>query len=448
MAAVRCRKLRVQEQMWGREMRDCYVGFDSAWTDNAAKPGAVTALEIDNGRITRFDSPVLATFKEAGDYIEQRAGDADYVLIALDQPTLVPNHESCRPVDRVAGSVVNRIGGGVQPANRSKETMFGDAAPVWPFLERLGARENPLAAREATNGRFLIEVFPALALPSMIGAIWGRKRAAKYNPGSRKMFNMSDWLLVANGVADFASRLGVDHVADAAKQFAVISHPTKSDQDRLDALICLVVALAWRMDVQENSAVIGDGMSGYMVTPVSPETRAVITRKARECGVQVDTEWLTDARRSIAASSVPAPAKSKRTLFQRGDRVRQLPLQTIPKPLSKSIVDDDLLRSFLISAANERRTVTYGEVAGHFGQPWSRGFGSSLNSALNRLGEENRASGEPLLMALVVNADQGVPGVGYYRSAGVEHLPEPERRQAHQEELTAIWSFFWEGGGP
>jgi hypothetical protein len=74
------------------------------------------------------------------------------VVVALDQPTIVPNVSGSRPVDKVAGSLVSWIGGGVQPANRSKAGMFDDAAPIWRFLEHLSAIENPPAARDAIAG--------------------------------------------------------------------------------------------------------------------------------------------------------------------------------------------------------------------------------------------------------------------------------------------------------
>ncbi len=435
-------------------MRDLYVGFDSAWTDNQKRPGALCALAIEAGRITRFHPPELTTFGQAIDRIERLARDADYLLVALDQPTLVPNHDSCRPVDRVAGSLVNRIGGGVQPANRSKSQMFGDDAPVWPFLQRLNARENPWAARAATSGRFLIEVFPALALPSMIEAIWDRRRAAKYNPGSRKMFSMEDWTLVTAGVAAFTGRLGVPQVTETAFRYQAIPEPTKSDQDRLDSLICLVVALAWRMDRPEHSAVIGDGRSGYMVTPVSPETRCVLALKARECDVSIDVEWSSDASRTVALPNVHRPAAPEVTKRSAVSVPSPKRLPTVKAPADvvkrneargKAVVDDQALRSFLVSAARSGQTVTYGEVAAYFGHPWTQGFGASLNSALDKLGELNKAAGEPLLMALVVNASEGLPGIGYHRSARTDHLPRAAQRERHREELQAIRTYAWSG---
>ncbi len=142
------------------------IGFDCAWTDN--NPGAISMITHNQGKLVDFMPPRLVRFEEATEMVQRAASASDFTLIALDQPTLVPSFEGMRPVERVVGSVVNAIGGGVQPANRSRESMFGQGAPVWQFLDRVGARENPAAATEALHGLFLIEVFPALALASII----------------------------------------------------------------------------------------------------------------------------------------------------------------------------------------------------------------------------------------------------------------------------------------
>ena len=143
------------------EMREAFIGFDSAWGGRV--PGGITWVTLVGGQVDRLGEPQPASFDEAAQVIENVRAESDYTLIALDQPTVVPNESGSRPVDRVAGSLISRLGGGVQPANRGKKKLFGADAPVWSFLEQLGARENPPAARDEKRGLYLIEVFPALA---------------------------------------------------------------------------------------------------------------------------------------------------------------------------------------------------------------------------------------------------------------------------------------------
>ena len=123
-------------------MRETFVGFDSAWGDK--KPGGIVRATFTDGKLDRCDGPKPVCFNDAAKIVEELRSDSDYMLIALDQPTLVPNCEGARPVECVAGVLVSRLGGGVQPANCGRPE-FGQDAPVWRFLHRIDACQNPLA---------------------------------------------------------------------------------------------------------------------------------------------------------------------------------------------------------------------------------------------------------------------------------------------------------------
>ncbi len=263
------------------------VGFDSAWTDNQHNPGAIAACVLEAGRCVAFHPPRLATFAGAARLVADLSRDADFLLVAIDQPTIVPNEAGARPVDRVAASLTARLRGGVQPARRggTAAPMFGDAAPIWPFLDTLAAAQDPLAARNAPSGRFVMEVFPALALPALLPAIWARRQAARYNPARR--FVPADWRLVAGGIAALARRHAAP-LADWAESAAALDRPRKPDQDRLDSAICLLVALAWRHGPPAETLLIGDARTGLLATIASGEVRATLVAAATRLGVAVD----------------------------------------------------------------------------------------------------------------------------------------------------------------
>lgn len=277
------------------------IGFDSAWTDKS--PGAICIASFDQRTLTAFQPPRLVHFNEAAKIVENEASLSNYTLLALDQPTLVPNLDSLRPVERIAGSIVNAIHGGVQPANRSRTTMFGDDAPIWRFLDSIKARENPFAAREAKSGLFLIEVFPALSLPSIISSIWERRRAAKYNPANSN-FSLDDWNLVTIGLAEYAGKLLMLPLATAAYELSLLESPKKADQDKLDALICLAIAVTWRYGPRRDSMVLGDNTFGYMVTLSSEKIRTVLTKAAMRKNVPVESAWANDAKRSLDPTGI------------------------------------------------------------------------------------------------------------------------------------------------
>jgi predicted RNase H-like nuclease len=281
------------------------IGFDSAWANTV--PGSICAQVFSDGVPTKFYAPQLVRFHEAAELIEHLTETSDYLLIGLDQPTLVPNYSGIRPVERVAGSIVSALKGGVQPANRSKAEMFGPSAPIWSFLDRLNARENPPAARAAQSGQYVIEVFPALALPALIPEIWSQRRAAKYNPQVRKSFQPADWLLVTEGIAAHLIQAGLTDAAAVATTLAAHPNPRKHDQDHIDALISMLIAWIWRNRPCEDSAVIGDGHHGYMVTPVSAETRHILQTSAMKRAVPFNAEWPNDVERTIDDTKIEPP---------------------------------------------------------------------------------------------------------------------------------------------
>ncbi|AZV38272.1 DUF429 domain-containing protein [Komagataeibacter xylinus] len=269
---------------------DIYVGFDSAWTDNPKAPGAICAISIENGYPAQFHAPRLVSFNQALAFIQNVRPDAvdGITLIALDQPTRVPNLTSMRPVERVAASLVSWLGGGVQPSNRQRTGMFCDASPIWRFLNALKAREQPEEARLATNGLYLIEVFPALALASLGDGFFGRLSAPKYNPGRTKNFRLDDWNRVAATAAQQAHLLGCKELAEWCLACGKIARPRKQDQDKLDAALCVLIALHWRLRPREESVLLGDLDTGYMVLPASPQVRDYLTEPARKLSVAID----------------------------------------------------------------------------------------------------------------------------------------------------------------
>ena len=91
-----------------------------------------------------------------------------------------------------------------------------------------------------------------------------------------------------------ADRLGVACVAKWLASLEHVEHPTEADQDRLDALICLLIAIRWRLTGREESVMIGDLERGYMVSPISPQVRSRLERAAKMKTVKIDGETLSD----------------------------------------------------------------------------------------------------------------------------------------------------------
>ena len=267
---------------------DTFVGFDSAWTDNRKAPGAIAAVSVEDGVVVGWHPPRLVSFDGALAFIGDVRSRDGVTLVALDQPTVVANAAGMRPVERAAASLVSWLGGGVQPSNTGRVGMFCPAPSVWRFLAALGAVEDPEAARSAREGLFLVEVFPAVALASLHPDFFGRLAAPRYNPARRRTFRPADWVRVSGAAAAEAEALGCAELAAWCTAAGALERPTKADQDMLDAALCTLVALRWRRRPRDQSLLLGDLASGYMVMPASPAVRLRLTDAARRTGVAVD----------------------------------------------------------------------------------------------------------------------------------------------------------------
>lgn len=167
--------------------------------------------------------------------------------------------------------------------------MFCYASPIWHFLRDLDAREAPEApeeARIASTGLYIMEVFPALAMPSMNAQFFGRLAAPRYNP-ARKTFSRIDWENVATAAASRFDELGLGEAAEWCREAAGLPRIRKADQDQLDAMICLWVALHWRLRARAQSLLLGSLEEGYMVVPATPVVRDRLEAAARLVGISV-----------------------------------------------------------------------------------------------------------------------------------------------------------------
>jgi predicted RNase H-like nuclease len=261
------------------------IGFDSAWTDQVKAPGAVSIIRVATGRPSEFVPPRLSSFAQALAIIEAERLQFDRCFIALDQPTIVPNLTGSRPVDKVAASLISWVGGGVQPANRSKKGMFDDDAPVWAFKKALGASEDPNGARDAVSGVFIAEVFPALALPSLAAEFCGRLMGPRYNPERRKTFRIDHWSSVLSCAATVGDTLGIFGVSDWCEKHRLTDPPRKADQDLLDGVLCALIGYVWLFEPRSDTLMIGDLANGYMLTPAVGEARTRLRSAAALRGI-------------------------------------------------------------------------------------------------------------------------------------------------------------------
>jgi predicted RNase H-like nuclease len=248
------------------------IGFDSAWT--ARRAGAVVgAIREADGSLHGLGLPQVAGFPEAAQQILtwQRECEPGTTIVMLDQPTIVTRATGQRPVENIVAGPVGRRYGAVQPANTSRLDMFGEGAPLWPFLQQLGGAADP---REPVVGTRVFETYPVL---TMIALGWMRPdarpagRLPKYNPERRTTFVLEDWRYVCSRLGERCLQHGLFELLDWATQAAANARPRKADQDGLDACICLLAAI--HLGARRECLMVGDTTDGYILVPSGPELR-------------------------------------------------------------------------------------------------------------------------------------------------------------------------------
>jgi predicted RNase H-like nuclease len=271
-------------------MSTLLVGFDSAWT--ASNTGAIGGcVRLDDGSLRELGEPRVVDYPGATDLIVewQRQEAAVSTLVLLDQPTIVKNATGQRAVENIVSSAVSLRYGGMQPANTARTEMFGVDAPVWRLLERFGGAADPLGRSTATC---VLETYPVLTMIAMGWMLPDRRskgRLPKYNPERRKTFSFSDWAHVCGKTsAEFRNR-GLGGVADWIDALAQQRRPRKSDQDKLDACLCLLVAL----DLAEHRdcLMVGNVQTGYIVVPGAKDLRQELASRCDKTG-RMPADWV------------------------------------------------------------------------------------------------------------------------------------------------------------
>ena len=207
--------------------REAFIGFKSAWGDN--KPGSIVWTSFSDRNQIKSCLPKSAFFDDAINVCNELLNCHDFLLIGIDQPTIVENYSGMRPVEKAIGSFIGKLGGGVQPANLKKSKLFGPSAPIGQFLKNIDALQDPMAARVSREGAYLIEVYAVLALTALEPEIMKRNEVARYNPDRFKNFCLDDWRLVTQAVERQTDKFNLSALSKWARSAANISSPRKPE---------------------------------------------------------------------------------------------------------------------------------------------------------------------------------------------------------------------------
>ena len=105
-------------------------------------------------------------------------------------------------------------------------------------------------------------------------------RLPKYNPKRRKTFSIDDWRHVCERLSDEIAARHLSGLDVWISELKIKQPPCKADQDRLDACICLLVAL-YLVEPKE-CLMVGDTDTGYIVVPHGDGLRRELEERCKE----------------------------------------------------------------------------------------------------------------------------------------------------------------------
>ncbi len=109
-------------------------------------------------------------------------------------------------------------------------------------------------------------------------------RLPKYNPGRRPTFSIKDWEYLCEQMANELVERKLSELKKWISEIKRKRNPCKSDQDSLDACICLLCAM--HLVERKDCLMIGNTDTGYMVVPAE----VGLSRELEECCRKTDRD--------------------------------------------------------------------------------------------------------------------------------------------------------------
>ena len=242
-----------------------FTGFDSAW--GASNTGAICELVLQNDGdlLLHGNHPIAANWDQAIDRV-RRTEHSTLCVWAIDQPICVVNESGCRPVEAdLARAVMADFGCGAHSSNLSNP-CWRSGARIWDLLSMLaqkGYSHNPMAIPTAKGGRHYFECYPH---PAIVG-LFDLDHVLKYKVRHR---DSGAWRRLLRLLLSLSSaHLPIVNI----ESFVTERLPQdQENENKLDAIICAYVAAYWWKYGIGRSTMIGDGKTGYIVTPHSDRT--------------------------------------------------------------------------------------------------------------------------------------------------------------------------------
>jgi predicted RNase H-like nuclease len=264
-----------------------FIGLDLAWAAKNNTGAAVIeydpALDGNTGRLIRWPDG-LGDNDTILEFVNEVAPAPDPAVIAIDAPLAVPNVSGSRACDRELTRVFGKYQAGTHPANRTNLGRYGNPPGdirgetlARRLSEELAFRQDPqIVPRQPTRQFFECYPHPATIV------LFNLNRTLKYKRKLRSLENdrfaayeQLQSLLASLSNAPSEPRLTFPASLLERDTRQLAGATLKHYEDMLDGILCAYIAFYHWWWGAEKTYIFGDLASGHIVTPISPELRAL-----------------------------------------------------------------------------------------------------------------------------------------------------------------------------
>jgi predicted RNase H-like nuclease len=238
------------------------TGIDLAWSCTK-NPTAIAfgAYDGDTLQVTHVDASVLTV----DDIVDRLQSTQDLTGVAIDASLIIPNVTGQRACEHELSAHYGKMGASCHSSNL---TLYPDAASV-ELSKKLEVHDFKHLGTE----KWQIECYPHPAIIEIFGLPerlkYKKGRVAERKAGQKKLASLISDL---SNSPSLPLRLESDvrELIDPTHIDSLRGKSLKSNEDMLDAIICLYVAGLYAIGAKHR--VFGDSTEGYIWVPASEVT--------------------------------------------------------------------------------------------------------------------------------------------------------------------------------
>jgi predicted RNase H-like nuclease len=267
-----------------------FIGLDLAWSVKHNTAGAVIEYDAaegnENGRLVTWRE-TLGDNTAILEFVNEVAPAPAPAIMAVDAPLAVPNVNGSRPCDRALTQVFGKYQAGTHPANRTNLGRYGQPPGdirgetlAQLLVDEIGFEHSPyLTPRQQTRQFFECYPHPAMVALFRLDKTLKYKRKLKSLENDRHMaYQELQRLLGSLSSPEALPRLEIPPELLSRNTRQLAGAALKHYEDLLDAIMCSYIAFYHWWWGEEISGIFGNIEEGHIVTPITPELRALMPR--------------------------------------------------------------------------------------------------------------------------------------------------------------------------